>query len=47
MLQTVSNTKFWDEFDVPDIDRAPEYDGHTPEDIDWLFKSLPLLKTNK
>lgn len=32
------HTKYWDEFDVPVVDRAPEYDGHTPKDIDRLFK---------
>lgn len=24
--------KYWDEFDVPEIPKAPPFDGHTPED---------------
>ena len=24
--------KWWDLFNVPEVDRAPEYDGHTPQD---------------
>lgn len=24
--------QWWDHFDVPVVDRAPEYDGHTPSD---------------
>lgn len=38
--------RYWDEFDVPVVDRAPAYDGHTPEEIDRLFelgKTHPLL----
>lgn len=23
--------EWWDLFDVPEVDRAPEYDGHTPQ----------------
>lgn len=34
--------EFWDKFDVPEIEFAPEYDGHKPEDIDRLFKLLDL-----
>ena len=30
---------YWDEFDVKELDCAPEYDGHKPSDIDRL-KSL-------
>lgn len=33
------NAEFWDEFDVKELERAPEYDGHKPSDIgrlDWL-----------
>lgn len=33
--------KFWDMFDVTELDKAPEYDGHKPEDIDRL---LSLVK---
>lgn len=38
------HTEFWDEFDVKEIEKAPEYDGHTPDSIDRLFE---LLKFNK
>lgn len=31
--------QYWDEFDVKELERAPEYDGHKPNDIDRL-KSL-------
>ena len=34
----------WDFFDVPILDRAPEYDGHQPNDIDRL---ISLLDTRK
>lgn len=34
----------WDFFDVPVLDRAPEYDGHQPNDIDRL---ISLLNTRK
>ena len=37
------HTEFWDEFyNVTEIDFAPEYDGHTPEDIGRLDKLLDL-----
>ena len=30
--------KYWDLFkDIPELDNAPEYDGHKPEDIDRLL----------
>ena len=31
---------FWDNFMVPELDAAPEWDGHQPEDIDRLFSIL-------
>jgi hypothetical protein len=31
------NIKHWDTFKCKAIDKAPEYDGHTPSDIDRLF----------
>ena len=31
---------WWDKFDVQQRLRAPEYDGHTPEDIDRLFSLI-------
>lgn len=34
------HTEFWDEFDVKEIEHAPEYDGHTDKDIDRLFALL-------
>lgn len=29
--------KYWDMFRVKDLDRAPEWDGHTANDVDRLF----------
>ncbi|MNN92404.1 hypothetical protein D3C81_2106860 [compost metagenome] len=29
--------KYWDNFDVKEIELAPEYDGHKPEDITRLL----------
>lgn len=29
--------KYWDMFDVTELDKAPEYDGHKPEDIERLL----------
>lgn len=29
--------KYWDYFKVKELDHAPKYDGHKPEDIDRLF----------
>ncbi len=34
------NIKYWDFFDVKELERAPEYDGHKPEDIDILVTLL-------
>jgi len=33
------NMKYWDLFDVKELDHAPKYDGHTPEDI-WKLVFL-------
>lgn len=30
----------WDSFDVKELDYAPEYDGHQPDDISRLFSVL-------
>lgn len=30
------NSKYWDKFNVKELDRAPKYDGHKPEDITRL-----------
>ena len=32
--------KYWNYFDVPEIDRAPEWDGHKPEDVTRLVSLL-------
>lgn len=32
--------EFWDDFDVPELDAAPEYDGHQPNDIGRLLSLL-------
>ena len=29
--------KYWDMFDVPELDRAPKYDGHTSDDVTRLL----------
>ena len=29
--------EYWVLFDVKELDKAPEYDGHTPDDIDRLY----------
>ena len=31
------NLKYWDKFDVKELEYAPKYDGHKPKDIDRLF----------
>lgn len=31
----------WDKFNVKELDRAPEWDGHKPEDITRLFSLIP------
>ena len=31
---------YWDEFDVKELDRAPKWDGHTPNDAIERIKSL-------
>ena len=36
--------EYWDIFQVPDVEAAPPYDGHAPEDIERLFSLIPLLK---
>lgn len=35
---------YWDEFKVPEVEHAPTYDGHTPDDIDRLYSLIPLLE---
>lgn len=37
--------EFWDLFDVPEVEFAPEYDGHSPSDIDRLFSLVPPITT--
>ena len=34
------NIKYWDLFDIKELERAPEYDGHKPKDIDRLLTLL-------
>ena len=38
------DNEYWDEFKVPEVESAPPYDGHKPEDIDRLFSLIPLIK---
>lgn len=33
----------WKEFNIPEIEKAPEYDGHTRKDIDRLKLVKPTL----
>ena len=33
---------YWDKFDVPELEKAPIWDGHTPDDIDRLFSLLNI-----
>lgn len=28
---------WWDKFDVPELEEAPKFDGHQPDDVDRLF----------
>ena len=49
---------FWDKFDVPEIDAAPEWDGHKPEDVtrllslgtrkldDWIKREFELASVD-
>src|SRR5699024_9062535 len=32
--------QYWDLFRVPELERAPEFDGHTPEDVLQRIQSL-------
>ena len=32
--------RYWDLFHVPELERAPEFDGHTPEDVLVRIQSL-------
>jgi len=33
------NLKYWDDFKIPEVERAPEWDGHTSQDVvDRLLK---------
>lgn len=34
------HNSYWGMFDVPEIERAPEYDGHTSDDVLKFFQSL-------
>ncbi len=34
--------KYWDDLYVPEIERAPQYDGYTQEDVKAHIKSLSL-----
>lgn len=31
---------YWDNFEVPELEKAPEYDSHTPDDITRLYSIL-------
>lgn len=32
--------EYWELFKVKELKKAPEYDGHTPDDIDRLYSLL-------
>lgn len=34
------NTRYWDLFNIPEIERAPKYDGYTDEDVINRIQSL-------
>ena len=34
--------KHWDKFNILEVERAPYYDGHTPDDITRLYSILDL-----
>ena len=34
--------KHWDKFNVKELKKAPEYDGHTPSDITRLYSLLEI-----
>ena len=36
--------KYWDLFDIPEIDRAPKYDNYTPDEVMSRILSLSRLK---
>ena len=35
---------WWDKFDVPELDEAPKFDGHQPDDIDRLFSLFEMCE---
>ena len=35
---------WWDKFDVPELDEAPKFDGHEPDDVDRLFSLFEMLE---
>ena len=39
--------EYWDLFDVPELERAPEYDGHTPGQAIERIASLITLNENE
>ena len=38
--------KYWDLFDIAELERAPKYDKYTDEDVIMRIKSLDELKIN-
>ena len=38
---------YWDMFDVQELDKAPEWDGHTPEEAIERIRSLPIINNNE
>lgn len=34
------HSQFWNLFDVPEVERAPKFDGHKPVDVDRLLSLL-------
>ena len=35
---------WWDKFDVPELDEAPKFDGHQPNDVDRLFSLFEMCE---
>ena len=40
-------TPYWDMFKVTELEKAPEWDGHTPDDAIKRIASLPIINTNQ
>ena len=39
--------KYWEMFDIPEIEHAPRYDGYTPDEVLRRIRSLNDIKIKK